>query len=329
MNTQIREYPVFDNSYMIFNTLGRGKNSTVYKARKLLPREVEERKSNPFVALKVINTADDPDYCLSQLKREALAMLGSKHPNVVELYNFVSSGDNFYITMECADRGDLRQVVIDRINPLDPEVILRLMMQALDGITAIHKAGIIHRDIKPENMVLTMGNTLKITDFGIALLPNEKISEKEAKLGIGTFDYLAPETLERGVISRLTDIYSLGVSMYELLTNHLPFEKESIALKIDSKMKGKFEPISSYVENPNPYIEKILAKAMAPDPYDRFKGAAEFKEAITNYLSGKMRTAYFERLSSRSSIIKLTEEEVYENYIKASSLKSGKFAVGF
>jgi len=273
----------FDRSYEILDAVGRGRNSVVYKARKLAPRSAREE----IVALKVLlGNPKQKSFNQRRMRREALAMLACRHPNVIRLNDYVSAADVCYLSMEYADGGDLRALLESRNAPFTLEESLQLCIEILNGLEAIHRSGVIHRDIKPENILLSGRNQVKIADFGVAVLPVPGLNDDDMALGIGTFDYLAPETLQDGRADIRSDVYSVGVTLFQLLSNHLPFEGRSISSQITQKMSGAGASIRDYVTNVHPDLDALFRRALANQPGERFQTAFEFRGALERFLTG-------------------------------------------
>lgn len=296
---------IFDERYEILSTVGRGRNSVVYKARLLSPHagENSDSEADAVVALKVLTSSSRaPEANHDRMRREALAMLSARHPNVIQLHDYVAGEELCYLSMEYADMGDLRHELEQSEFPLDYEVVLHLMHQLLRGLDAIHRGGILHRDIKPENLLLTSRGMLKITDFGIALLPTEHEPFEEVNRGIGTLEYLAPEYLDAGISVPATDIYSVGVTAYQLLTKYLPFEGETVAAQLENKMAGTRVPIDHYVEGLPEHLDALIGKALETDHTKRFQSADEFGTAIERFLDGTWTPDYREKPSTAEQL---------------------------
>lgn len=316
MQARIEQKPtksaVFDQRFQILSTVGRGRNSIVYKARSLSGRNGQ----NGVVAVKVLTgNAKTPEHNILRMKREALAMLSSRNENVVRLNDFVTAGDVSYLCMEFADQKDLRFELERRQTPFTPRAALLLVRQVLCGLEAIHQAGIIHRDIKPENLLLNSSGELKIADFGIAKLPTEDLLPEEISRGVGTLEYLAPESLDANLVDEKTDVYSAGVTLYQLVTNDLPFGEGSLTDQIKRKMAGQRIPLSEYINHVPDGLEEILDRALATDPKLRFQNAQEFRDEIDRII---------ERLNQpASSKLLLPKKELLEKQA-TGALKSEK-----
>ncbi len=276
---------IVDNAYEVVAPVGRGRNSVVYKAR-CLPAAPVSSFIKTFVALKML-VGPERAVLIRRTKREANAMLASAHPNVVKLIDYVAREDACYIAMEYIDRSDLKSILDSQQLPMATDLALRLTSQLLSGLERVHRSGIIHRDIKPENLLLTNEYLLKITDFGIAFIPNEVVAKEDANQGIGTFDYLAPETLEDGISNVCTDLYSVATTCYQLLTKNLPYGGMTFTEQITNKLEGISVPLSNYATEAPLMLEALLRKGFAPDPTQRFQTAREFREAIEAYREGR------------------------------------------
>ncbi|MCB0344089.1 MAG: serine/threonine protein kinase [Bdellovibrionales bacterium] len=296
---------IFDDRYEILSTVGRGRNSVVYKARLVTPHSGSgaDLSTEAIVALKVLTASNRaPEANHDRMRREALAMLSARHPNVIQLHDYVAGEELCYLSMEYADMGDLRHELEQSEHPLDYEVVLHLMHQLLRGLDAIHRGGILHRDIKPENLLLTSRGMLKITDFGIALLPTESEPFEEVNRGIGTLEYLAPEYLESGISVPATDIYSVGVTAYQLLTKYLPFEGETVAAQLENKMAGHRVSLEAYSNEVPEHLDALIGKALETDYTKRFQSADAFGIAIERFLEGSWTPDHRETRSTAESL---------------------------
>jgi serine/threonine protein kinase len=258
-------------SYVVESFLGQGGMGAVYKGLQMpLKRPV---------AIKILRRkgqVDDFGF-EERFKREAYAMAGLTHPNIVQVYDCGDAGENFlFISMELVEGGDLSDSIKER--KITPDVALRLIPQICDGLQAAHERGIVHRDIKPANIFLTKDGRAKVADFGLAKkFDAQSTFVTKTGLGMGTPDYAAPEQYE-GIpdIDHRADIYALGVMMYQMLTGALP--------------RGNYKPASQRVGT-DPRIDAIIGKAMENDRADRFQSAAEIKAALAAMSASPSRSA--------------------------------------
>ncbi len=248
----------------ILELLGRGGMGAVYKAR--------QPRLDRMVALKILASDKKGDAQFAErFEREARTLALLHHPNIVAIYEFGEAQGNFYLLMEFVDGLTLRQLLQTR--KLSPEEALVIVPKICEALQYAHQQGIVHRDIKPENILLDKQGQVKIADFGIA-----KIVGQEAQTGltqdqqvIGTPHYMAPEQVERPkTVDHRADIYSLGVVLYEMLTNELPL--------------GKFAPPSRMVQV-DVRLDEVVLHALEKEPDRRYQQARQVKtdvEAITN-----------------------------------------------
>lgn len=266
---------IFDGAFELLCTLGYGAKSVVYKARALTR---PDSYLPEIVALKVFTEVEKhPRETINRVKREALSLLASRHRNVVRLYDYVADTRAGYLVLEFAAGGNITSVMNLEANRLSPDRSVRLITQLLAGIEAIHRVGLVHCDIKPENLLLVEQDTLKISDFSVAVLPTEKHLLTDLA---GTFDYLAPECLDGGSVSEATDLYSCAVTFYQLLTGHLPFDGSTIQERVVRKMQGDRVPLSAFVTYDTSALEGIFARALAPDPELRYRSAGDFRRKL-------------------------------------------------
>ena len=315
---------ILDSKFELIEAVGRGRNSVVYRAR---PLHISQAK-NHFVALKVLTgNTRNPERNVERLHKEALAMLSTRHENVIRLYDYVVSGDLCYLSMEFAEKGDLRTALEKRDKPFSVPYSFQLLAQLLRGLEAIHHAGIIHRDIKPENLLLNREDKLKLTDFGIACLPTEKPEVGHQKRGVGTFDYLAPECLDESEVTQASDLYSVGITLYQLLTKRLPFAGRTLTEQIEKKLKGESTPLNNFIEASDE-LQALVDKALAVDCSLRFRSAKEFRQAVEQFLNGEWEIPVVERddqeKTQQESVFEECDFEraVLDHYSKVESLES-------
>jgi serine/threonine protein kinase len=244
----------------IIELLGQGGMGAVYKAR--------QPALGRFVALKILpaHAANDPGF-EERFKREARALAGLNHPNIVAVYDFGQAGDLPYFIMEFMDGATLREVV--RAGTLSPREALQIVGQICEALQFAHDEGVVHRDIKPENILLDKRGRVKIADFGIAKIVEpqpQEVSLTEGSGQVGTPHYMAPEQVERpDEVDHRADIYSLGVVFYEMLTGELPL--------------GRFAPPSQRTQL-DARLDEVVMRTLEKEPGRRYQHASEVKTAL-------------------------------------------------
>ena len=257
--------------YEIKEILGKGGMGTVYRA--------VDPTVNREVALKVINPELSQNTLLmKRFKNEAIAMARLCHPNIVVLYNFFSEANLNYIVMEYVRGKSLSQMIRDG-GDLSWERVLPIFRQILNAIDHAHSQGIIHRDIKPSNFLLQHDGTVKVTDFGVAkVFGGEELTRAGSTLG--TSHYMSPEQILGQPIGTSSDIYSLGITLFEMMTGRVPFSGNS-----DFEIqRGHLEvlPPSPRQFNPNvpKEVESAILKSLEKKPEKRFSSARHFLQAL-------------------------------------------------
>lgn len=304
--------------YEILERIGNGGMATVYKAKCHV--------LNRFVAVKVLKEEyiTDQEF-IRRFNVEAQSAAGLTHPNIVSVYDVGHEDDIYYIVMELIQGKTLKQI-IDEEGTLPWKWSLNIAIQIACALEAAHKNNIVHRDIKPHNIIITEEGVAKVTDFGIAkAVSNSTITAFGTT--IGSVHYFSPEHAKGGYTDAKSDIYSLGVVMYEMLTGRVPFDADtpvSIALK---HMQEK--PIEPIKLNPTiPFaVNQIIVKAMQKDPNSRYQSATEMLKDLSMALKnpeGEF-VEEFEKDSKYAATqrIKTITDDMLENDEKSTS-KSGK-----
>lgn len=269
--------------YRVLKALGRGGMAQVYRAY--------HPQLDRYVAVKVLRSdLVEQDEFLSRFRREAHAVSRLRHPAIVQVFDFDAQNDIYYMVMELLEGDTLRarlnqyRVKGERM-PL-PE-ILRVLKDVLGGLQYAHSEGVIHRDLKPANIMLTKRGQAVLTDFGIAQIVGATQYTVSGAL-MGTLNYMAPEQGLKGACDARSDLYSLGIVLYEMLTGYTPFDADT-PLAILLKHLNDPLPLPSQMDPSLPAaLEHIVLKALAKEPADRFQGAGEMLAAIEKVLEGEL-----------------------------------------
>ena len=267
---QLEDGAVIDNRYEICAHLGSGGMAEVYRATDLqLGRDV---------ALKILHErfAADEEF-VERFKREASSAAGLAHQHVVGVYDRGEWEGTSYIAMEYVSGKTLKDIVLEE-GPLDPQRAVDLTVQILRAARFAHRRGIIHRDFKPQNVIVDDEGRAKVTDFGIARAGASDMTQTGSILG--TAQYLSPEQAQGHAVGARSDLYSIGIILYEMLTGRVPFQADSavtIALKQVSEA-----PVPPSEHNPRvtPELESVVLRALAKEPRERFADADEFIAAL-------------------------------------------------
>ncbi|MDR6124227.1 serine/threonine protein kinase [Bacillus sp. SLBN-46] len=261
--------------YKILDMVGGGGMANVYLAHDMiLDRDVA-------VKMLRLDFANDEEF-IRRFRREAQSATSLAHPNIVSIYDVGEENDLYYIVMEYVDGQTLKQY-IQQNSPLKVEDAIGIMRQLTSAISHAHQNHIIHRDIKPHNILIDHDGNVKVTDFGIAMaLSATSITQTNSVLG--SVHYLSPEQARGGMANGKSDIYSLGIVMFELLTGRLPFSGESavsIALK---HLQSETPSVRRWNSNIPQSVENIVLKATAKDPFHRYNSVEEMEEDLRTAL---------------------------------------------
>jgi tRNA A-37 threonylcarbamoyl transferase component Bud32 len=231
-----------------------------------------------YVAVKVLRSdLVEEEGFLARFRREAQAVAALRHPNIVQVFDFDVQGDDYYMIMELLEGDTLKTRLIDyhmRDECMPLGEMVRILLDVLDGLAFAHGEGMVHRDVKPTNIMLTRGGQAVITDFGIAQIIGGTQHTVSGVL-MGTLNYMAPEQGLKGQSDARSDIYSLGIVFYEMLTQRTPFDADT-PLAILMKHLNDPLPLPHQIEPAIPEsFERTLLKALAKDPEDRYQSAEE------------------------------------------------------
>jgi eukaryotic-like serine/threonine-protein kinase len=261
---------VVDGRYRIMGRLGSGGMADVYCA--------EDLQLGRKVALKLLyRRFAEAEQFVERFRREASAAAGLQHPNVVSVYDRGEWDGTYYIAMEYLE-GEPLKTLIQRQAPLDPLLAIDLTAQILRAVRFAHRRGVIHRDIKPHNVIVDGEGRAKVTDFGIALAGASDMTETGSIMG--TAQYLSPEQAQGHAVSGQSDLYSVGIVLYEMLTGRVPFEGDT-AVAIALKQVAELPlPPRQLVPSVPPALEDVVLRALAKDPSHRFPDADAFIAAL-------------------------------------------------
>jgi serine/threonine-protein kinase len=264
---------IFNNRYRIENRLGNGGMALVYSGTDTLLRR--------RVAIKVLREqyASDEDF-VKRFSYEAQAAAKLSHPNIVSVYDFGSEDDAYFIVMELIDGETLaEQIAAERRIP-EP-VAVDYAIQIASGLAYAHRQGLLHRDIKPANVLITKDDVVKISDFGIARAVSENtLGVTQPGMVMGSVYYLSPEQAQGHAIDETSDLYSVGVVLYQMLTGALPFGGDSpvaVALKHVSQPAPAIDSAATGI---SPALASIVARLLQKNPRDRFGSASELASAL-------------------------------------------------
>ena len=280
---------LIDGRYKVVSRLGTGGMADVFLA--------EDNQLGRKVALKLLHRrfAEDPGF-VERFRREAQAAAGLQHPNVVSVYDRGAYDGTYYIAMEYLPGRTLKQLIRQEA-PLDPVRAINITLQILKAARFAHRRGVIHRDLKPHNVIVDDGDHAKVTDFGIARAGASDMTETGSIMG--TAQYLSPEQAQGHAVSAGSDLYSIGVILYELVTGQVPFDAEA-AVTIAIKHVSEAPPSPRQI-NPNiPLeLEQVILWALNKNPSDRPTDADQLINALEQVKAmieggqGGQRTASF------------------------------------
>lgn len=258
--------------YELLEKIGDGGMAVVYKARC--------RLLNRYVAIKILK----PEYVknpeiIESFRRESQAAAGLSHNNIVGIYDVGREGNIHFIVMELIEGQTLAQK-IENEGPLDYHEVIDITKQIGAGLSFAHKNNIIHRDIKPHNILMTSDGTAKIADFGIAKAMTESMEDDSEEMVMGSVHYFSPEQARGGYVDDKSDIYSLGIVMYEMLTGRVPFDAETPVQVALMHMNDIMTPPSRFVPTIPPRLEKVILKCTEKVQVNRFKNVDEIIEEL-------------------------------------------------
>ena len=295
------------NRYEILERIGAGGMSDVYKAK--------DHKLNRYVAIKVLKREFNADRNFVQkFRAEAQSAAGLQHPNIVNVYDVGEEDELHYIVMELVEGITLKKY-IEKKRRLEPKETIGITIQVAQGIEAAHSQHIVHRDIKPQNIIISREGKVKVTDFGIAKAASSQTISSNA---MGSVHYISPEQARGGYCDERSDIYSLGITMYEMITGRVPYEGDSTVAVALLHIQGDMKKPSELVRNIPVSLEKIILKCTQKKPEYRYLTVsaliADLKRAL---VTPNEDFVQFKPIVSTSSTRVISNEEVRQ--IKAET----------
>lgn len=262
--------------YRFTERICEGGMGTVFKA--------EDFALKRTVAIKMIKpTHQDPEVAGKRFLREAQAISQIDHPNVVTVHEIIQKGDANFLIMQFIEGDSLRT----RLNngQLDSHTALGVAADVAAGLDAAHRIGVIHRDVKPENIMIEPSGRSKVLDFGVARLIDRSTLTRKGRI-VGTLPYMAPETIKGKPVDSRSDVYSLGVVLYEMLSGEVPLNDRDEAALFFKIINVAPDPVSARVRGLPSGVDRVLQTALAKDPGDRYQTAAEMLRELETTLAG-------------------------------------------
>ena len=266
---------VLSDRYRLLVKVGEGGMAEVYRAQDVLLGRA--------VAVKLLR----PQYTtessfLVRFLHEAQAAAGLSHPNIVAVYDVGQDGTQRYIVMEYVEGVNLKEVILESA-PFSVERAVSIAVQICQAVGIAHRAGLVHRDIKPQNVLLTTGDRAKVTDFGIAIALRAPKGLTEEGTVWGTPHYISPEQAMGEDVGPASDVYSIGVVLFEMLTGRLPFDGENSVAIAMKHIREAPPPVSRWNPAVPPEMAAIVDKALSKSPEGRYRTAVEFAQVLRNY----------------------------------------------
>ncbi|MCS5695955.1 Stk1 family PASTA domain-containing Ser/Thr kinase [Desulfofundulus thermocisternus] len=299
------------NRYEILERLGGGGMAVVYKGR--------DTFLNRLVTIKILRPefSSDKDFT-RRFRREAQAVASLSHPNIVSIYDVGQEGDIQYLVMEYVDGEDLK-TIIRREGTLPPEKAVQIAYQILEALEHAHENNIVHRDIKPHNILITKGGWAKLTDFGIAREASTATITQTDTI-VGSVHYISPEQARGELAGPRSDLYSLGVVLYEMLTGSVPFSGDSPIAVAIKHIQEEPEPPSHRNPAISPALEQIVMRAMQKNPELRFGSAREMARRLENLFasSGEEATRFIPLDDMATRVLQPVEKKPHRRRLRTA-----------
>lgn len=267
----------FGNRYKVTEKVGSGGMAEVYKAY--------DPVLNRVVAIKTLHPqfAQEEDF-IARFRREAQSAANLNHSNIVNVYDWGREGNTYFIVMEYLEGKNLKQLIEEK-GALDASEAVGIASKVLQALEVAHQNEVIHRDIKPGNIIINPQGEVKVTDFGIARAGATSTMTQTGSI-VGTAQYISPEQAQGATAEAPSDLYSLGVVLYEMLTGSPPFEGDSpVAVALKQVNEEPVPPRKLRPDIPKP-LETVVMHALSKNPSDRYQDAAEFREDLAKVAQG-------------------------------------------
>ncbi|MCS6820614.1 MAG: serine/threonine protein kinase [Microscillaceae bacterium] len=308
-------------NYKITSKIGEGGMGAVYLA---MHTQIERK-----AAIKVLHpTYVNNPIIRERFKNEAATMARLKHPNIVDLYDYLEAPTGLYLIMEYVEGKPLDEYIAKISGPLSEEKAIHIFSKVLDGFEYAHRQGVVHRDIKPSNLIITPEFDVKILDFGIAKLLSNSKTQTKAGMKMGTVLYMSPEQVKGTDVDNRSDIYALGVTLFQLVTGKCPYDEEKVT---------EYEVYHSILNEPLPRaktfypkvsekMQQIIDKATAKKPEHRFQTCQEFRQALLQLQSSNIppQSPHFSTYNTNPSLSQTTFANIDSPLLEEASQRLPK-----
>lgn len=272
------------DGYHIDGHIASGGMADVYRAT--------DQRSGQIVALKILFSHYSRSHAvITRFQREAEALVRLNHPNIIKIYGTGrTNGDDPYIAMEYIPHGSLAHQLISlkrQGGQMEPGMVLSLIRQIADALTLAHQNGIVHRDLKPANILIRADGTPVLTDLGIAMIRDAGPRVTRENQMIGTPDYMSPEQVRAEELDGRSDIYSLGIMMYEMFAGQVPFQSNSAVLTLHQHLHEPPPPLANFAPNLPAPITQMVNRCLAKNQAERYQSTAEISHVIRTLLGGE------------------------------------------